>query len=49
MSTNYGNKTLSNVAKTCDPPHSKSTYVYDYIKENIEDWIEEAISIRKSN
>ena len=27
--------------------YNSSTYVYDYIKENIEDWITQAIRIRE--
>jgi hypothetical protein len=38
--------TLSSIAKTYDPPYLTSTYVYDYIKENLENWVEEAIAIR---
>lgn len=44
-----GGVRLSSIVKTYDPPYSTSTYVYDYIKENIEDWIEEAIKIRDQN
>lgn len=39
-------KKLSSIVKCYDPPYSTSTDVYDYIKKNIENWIEEAISIR---
>lgn len=49
VSTKSGPKLLSKVAKTYDPPYASSTYVYNYIKDNIEDWIEEAIAIRKAN
>ncbi|MFL5912796.1 MAG: TIR domain-containing protein [Gaiellaceae bacterium] len=49
VSTNVGDRALSSVAKTYDPPYSTSTYVYDHIKKNIEDWIEEAIIIRNAN
>jgi len=41
-----GDKSMSAVVKAYDPPYSTSTYVYDYIKENIESWIEKAIEIR---
>lgn len=41
-----GEEKLSSVVKCYDPPYSTSTYVYNHIKENIEDWIEEAIKIR---
>jgi hypothetical protein len=41
-----GDKTLSKIAKTYDPPQASSEGVYDYIKGNIENWIEEAIDIR---
>jgi len=37
---------LSKIVKAYDPPYSTSTYVYDHIKENLEDWVEEAIKIR---
>lgn len=38
---------LSSVCKAYDPPYITSKCVYDYIKQNIKDWIEEAIEIRK--
>src|SRR5215208_3350214 len=38
VSTKNGSKVLSSVARTYDPPYSTSQYVYDHIKENIEDW-----------
>ena len=44
-----GSKKLSSVVKCYNPPYKTSTNVYSYIKENIEDWIEEAIEIRKNN
>ena len=37
---------LSHVCKAYNPPYSASTYVYNYIKENIDKWCEEAINIR---
>ena len=37
---------LSSIVKDYNPPYITSTYVYDYIKENIAEWVEEAISIR---
>lgn len=42
-------KILSSIVKCYNPPYSTSTYVYDHIKDNIEDWIEEAIEIRNKN
>lgn len=39
-------KSLSSIVKCYNPPYSTSTNVYDHIKENLEDWIEEAIEIR---
>lgn len=39
---------LSTVVKLYDPPYKSSSYVYDYIKENIADWVEKAIQIRNS-
>ncbi|APC07750.1 TIR domain-containing protein [Neomoorella thermoacetica] len=41
-------KKLSSIVKAYDPPYSTSTYVYNYIKENLKKWVEEAISIRKN-
>ena len=41
-----GTKRLSSVVKLYDPPGWASTDVYAHIKENIADWIEEAIEIR---
>ncbi|MCL2593092.1 MAG: TIR domain-containing protein [Defluviitaleaceae bacterium] len=37
---------LSTIVKAYDPPYSDSKEVYNYISENIENWIEEAITIR---
>ncbi|MBP9019626.1 MAG: TIR domain-containing protein [Bacteroidales bacterium] len=37
---------LSIIVKAYDPPYSTSKYVYDYIKEHLVDWVEEAIEIR---
>ncbi|MFV2045571.1 MAG: TIR domain-containing protein [Anaerolineales bacterium] len=42
-------KRLSTIAKAYDPPRTTSKGVYNYIADNIEDWIEEAIQIRKEN
>tara|TARA_B110000208_G_C11648504_1_gene387131 strand:+ start:474 stop:974 length:501 start_codon:yes stop_codon:yes gene_type:complete len=39
---------LSSIAKCYNPPYSTSTYVYNHIKENLEDWMEEAIKIRNN-
>ena len=41
-------KNLAEVVKTYDPPFLASSNVYNYIKDNIADWIEEAIDIRNS-
>ena len=43
---NLNGKSLSSIVKCYNPPYSTSTSVYNYIKENLEDWIEEAIKIR---
>ncbi len=47
----YGSskKRLSTIAKAYDPPRTTSKGVYSYISDNIDDWIEEAIRIRKDN
>jgi hypothetical protein len=42
-------KRLSTIAKAYDPPRVTSIGVYNYIADNIGDWIEEAIKIRKDN
>lgn len=42
-------KKLSAIAKAYCPPYADSKDVYDYIANNIESWIEEAIEIRKKN
>jgi len=41
-----GKKDFAKVVKAYEPPYSTSTSVYDYIKGNLEDWVEEAIGIR---
>lgn len=46
LDNDNGKKKLSSVVKCYNPPYSVSTNVYNYIKENLEDWIEEAIKIR---
>lgn len=50
-SIKYGNsgKMLSSIVKAYDPPYSTSTNVYDHIKTNLKDWMEEAISIRSNS
>lgn len=45
---NVDGKSLSSIVKAYNPPFQTSTYVYDHIKENLESWIEEAITIRNS-
>lgn len=42
-------KKMSAIVKAYDSPYLTSTYVYNHIKDNIENWIEEAIEIRDSN
>jgi hypothetical protein len=37
---------LNDIVKTYEPPFTSSTSCYDYIKENLVDWIETAVSIR---
>lgn len=41
-------KPMSDVVKIYNPPYKISTNVYDYIKNNIESWVEEAIRIREN-
>ncbi|MER7112848.1 TIR domain-containing protein [Saccharomonospora azurea] len=40
---------LSSVAKCYNPPYTDSRSVYRYISDNISDWVEEAIRIRRAN
>src|SRR5581483_4358562 len=40
-----GKKDLSSVVKAYNPPYTSSKYVYDYIKQNLESWVEEAVTI----
>ena len=42
-------KRLSTIANAYDPPRTTSKGTYSYIEDNIVDWIEEAIRIRKAN
>lgn len=44
-----GAKKLSSVVKCYNPPYTTSQNVYDHIKGNIENWIEEAIEIRRNH
>lgn len=37
---------LANIVRTYDPPYYSSTDVYNYISRNLENWVDEAISIR---
>ncbi len=41
-----GTTPLSNIVKVYDPPYTTSTYVYDHIKENLANWVEEAVTLR---
>lgn len=41
-------RSFSSIVKAYDPPYSGSKDVYAYIKSNLENWIEEAIRIRKN-
>jgi len=40
-------KKLSSIVKAYDPPYTTSKNVYEYIADNISDWVEEAIAIRE--
>jgi hypothetical protein len=44
-----GGKSMNSIVKCYDPPYLTSPKVYNHIKENIAEWIEEAIIIRKLN
>jgi hypothetical protein len=45
-SLTLGDKALSSIVKTYNPPYTVSTDVYRHISENLETWVEEAITIR---
>jgi MTH538 TIR-like domain (DUF1863) len=42
------NKPLTSVVKAYNPPYTDSKDAYNYISENLADWIEEAIEIRNN-
>lgn len=42
------NSKLSSIVKTYNPPYSDSKKVYEYISNNITEWIEDAILIRRN-
>ena len=42
-------QSLSSIVEVHDTPYSTSKNVYDYIKNNLEDWIEKAIKIRNNH
>lgn len=46
--TDTPKKKLSTIVKAYDPPFTTSTNAYNHIKDNIESWVEEAITIRNS-
>ncbi|WP_330258912.1 TIR domain-containing protein [Streptomyces murinus] len=41
-----GGVNMSSIVKAYDPPFTSSQYVYGHIKDNLADWVEEAIEIR---
>lgn len=41
-------KKLSSIVKAYNPPYLLSTNVYDYIKKNLSNWTEKAITIRNN-
>ncbi len=45
-SCKVGEKNMADIVKAYDPPYTTSKNVYDHIKNNLADWIEEAIEIR---
>ena len=48
LSLDSGKRKLSSIVKLYDPPGWASTDVYAHIKDNIGDWVEEAIEIRNN-
>jgi len=45
---NVDGTSLSSIVKAHNPPSTTSTYVYDHIKGNLEEWVEEAIRDRSN-
>ncbi|WP_202392138.1 TIR domain-containing protein [Pontixanthobacter gangjinensis] len=43
-----GDEAMTKYAKSYDTPYTSSKYVYEYISENIAEWVEEAIRLRKA-
>ncbi len=43
---NVGDKKLSSLVETYNPPYTISTEVYDYIKKNLAAWVEKAVTDR---
>lgn len=41
-------KKMSSVVNVYDPPHWESTDAYAYIKKNLSDWVEAAITVRNN-
>jgi hypothetical protein len=48
FNVNYGKCSMADVVRTYDPPFADSKYVYDYIRNNLSGWIDEAVRIRKA-
>lgn len=44
-----GDKNMGSIVKCYNPPYTDSKNVYDHIANNVDAWIEEAITIRKNN
>jgi len=44
---NIGQCSLSNIVKVYNPPYSDSRLTYQYIQQNVQQWIEDAITIRR--
>jgi hypothetical protein len=47
VSAAVGDVRLHMIAKTYDPPLSQSHLVFSYIEDNLADWVEEAIWVRR--
>jgi len=43
-----GGAKMSTIVKCYDPPYATSTKVYEYVSNNLADWVEEAIKIRNN-
>jgi hypothetical protein len=47
FTVDFGRRSLGDIVPVQDPPYVRSKSVYNYIAENLDTWIEDAITIRR--